>query len=46
MEVATRIDSLTDCLIYSKTGRLCATEYQFVAKPISKQDAENLNKQG
>ena len=46
MEVATRIDSLTDCLIYSKTGRRCATEYQFVAKSISKQDAESLNKQG
>lgn len=46
MEIEIFIDSLTNCLICTETGRECDTEYRLAAKTITKQDASKLIAQG
>ena len=46
MEVDILIDSLTNCLVLSETGEECNTEYRFVVRTISKQDAAKLKSEG
>ena len=42
MEINILIDSLTNCLVCTKTGEECNTEYRLVTRTITKQDAEEL----
>ena len=42
MEIDILIDSLTNCLIDSKTGQECDTEFRLVRRTISKADARML----
>ena len=46
MEIDIFIDSLTNCLLDSVTGKECDTEYRLVRKTISQKDAEDLQKTG
>lgn len=46
MEIDILIDSLTNCLIDSKTGQECDTEFRLVRRTISKADARMLQKNG
>ncbi len=46
MEIEVIIDSLTNCLICTKTGQECDTEYRLVAKTITKRNALELKAQG
>jgi len=46
MNVDIIIDSLTNCLIYRRTGEECDTEYRIVSRAISKEDATELNARG
>lgn len=46
MEIDIIIDTLTDCLVCAETGEECDTEYRLVFKTITKQDANELKKQG
>lgn len=46
MEIDIYIDSLTDCLVCSKTGKLHDTEYRLVRKTITKYEAANLKAEG
>lgn len=42
MEIDIIIDSLMNCLVNTKTGEECDTEYRNVTRTISIQDAEEL----
>ena len=46
MEINILIDLLTNCLIWAETGIEYDTEYRCVDRIISKQEAEELKKQG
>lgn len=46
MEIDIIIDTLTNCLVCSETGEEYDTEYRLVSRTITKQDANELNKQG
>ena len=46
MEIDIFIDSITNCLLDTQTGRECDTEYRMVQKTISQTEAEKLQKDG
>lgn len=46
MEIDVIIDSLTNCLVCSKTGDKCETRYQLITKIITKQEAQKLKMLG
>lgn len=46
MEINVLIDSLTNCLVFTKTGEECDTEYRLRAKTITAQEAFELNAEG
>mgnify|MGYP000864930312 CR=1 FL=1 len=46
MNINIYIDSLTDCLVDAATGEIFNTEYHRITKPISRQEAAKLKKDG